>query len=141
VIQERDEHGRVVKSAGRRPGSRNKRARAADLLPPDALPTLYTQLYALAGAGDVQALRLLLDRLDPLRKGAPVEMSGMPVVTDAASALAASGQVLSLVAAGEVTPEEAAAIGRLIEAHVKAIEVHGLEARLTALEAKGSGRS
>jgi hypothetical protein len=58
VIQERDEHGRVVKSAGRRPGSWNKRACTADLLPTGALPTL----YARTEAGDVQALRLLLDR-------------------------------------------------------------------------------
>jgi hypothetical protein len=141
VIQERDGHGRVVKSAGRRLGSRNKRPRAAELLPPDALPKLYAQLYARAEAGDVQALRLLLDRLDPVRKGAPVELPGVPAVTDAASARVASAQVLHLVAAGEVTPEEAAAIGRLIEAQVKAMEVHELEARLAALEVGASDRS
>jgi hypothetical protein len=130
VIEKRDEHGRVIKSAGRRPGSRNKRPSAAELLPPDALPTLYARLYDLAGAGDVQALRILLDRLDPLREGAPVELPGVPVITDAASARAVTGQVLHLVAVGEITPEEAAAIGWLIEAHVQAIKVHDLEARL-----------
>jgi hypothetical protein len=136
----RDPSGRYIHGPGRQPGSRNKRTRAAELLPPDALPNLYAQLYARAQAGDVQALRLLLDRLDPLRKGAPVELPGLPAITNAASAMAASAEVLHLVAEGEVTPDEAAAVGKLIEAHVKAIEVHELDARLTALEARVDSR-
>jgi hypothetical protein len=111
------------------------------LLLPDALRTLYAQLYARAEAGDIHALRLRLDRLDPLRKGAPVELPGVPVITDAASARPASGQMPHLVAAGEVTPDGAAAVGRLIEAHVRAIEMHEIEARLTALETKAHGHS
>jgi hypothetical protein len=48
--------------------------------------------------------------------------------------------VLDLVAAGEVTPDEAAAVGWLIEAQVRAIDVHEIEARLTALEARAETR-
>ena len=105
-----------------------------------ALPNLYAQLYARAQAGDVQALRVLLDRLDPLRKGAPVELPGLPAITNAASAIAASAEVLHLVAAGEVTPDEAAAVSKLIELHVRAIEVHELDARLAALEARAENQ-
>jgi hypothetical protein len=42
----------------------------------------------------------------------------------------------SAVVAGEVTPSEAREIGRLIETHLKALELHEIEARLAALESK-----
>jgi hypothetical protein len=110
VIEERDASGRVVRSTGRPPGSRNRRTRALELLPPDALPELYKALYAQALGGDVAAANALLARLDPLRKGAPVKLPGLPPVTDAAAAREASAEVLRLVAAGELSPEEAGAV-------------------------------
>ena len=130
MIEERDELGRVVRSAGRKPGSRNRRPRVAELLPADALPTLYGKLYVLAGEGDVQAIRVLLERLDPLRKGAPVELPGLPAVVDATSARDASARVLELVAAGELSAEEARAVQELIARHVELHAAAALRADL-----------
>jgi hypothetical protein len=115
----RDPDGRFIHGPGRQPGSRNKRTRAAELLPEDALSTLYTKLYALAGEGDVQAIRVLLDRLDPLRKGAAVELPGLPVIGDAASARAASARVLEMMADGTLSAEEAKAVQELIARHIE----------------------
>ena len=42
---------------------------------------------------------------------------------------------LKAVASGELTPSEAAELGKLIEAHVKAVEATEIEARLRKLEA------
>ena len=43
---------------------------------------------------------------------------------------------LAVVAAGEVAPGEAREVGRLLELHLKAVEVHGFETRLASLEGK-----
>jgi len=42
------------------------------------------------------------------------------------------------VASGELTPSEAAELGKLVEAHVRAIELTDVQARLEALERAGS---
>ena len=93
-----------------------------------------------AKGGDIEAIKLVLAHVWPVRRGRPVQLD-LPSVTGPKGAVAAGEAVLAAVAAGEVTPEEAAAVGRLIEAHVRAIEVHEIEVRLTALEAKANGRS
>jgi hypothetical protein len=130
VIEERDASGRVVRSTGRPRGSRNRRTLAAEHLPADALPELYKALYAQALGGDVAAANALLARLDPLRKGAPLELPGLPAVADAASARAASAEVLRAVAAGELSPEEAGAVQGLVKAHLEVHEAAGLRADL-----------
>jgi hypothetical protein len=45
--------------------------------------------------------------------------------------------ITAAVAAGEITPGEAAELSRLIEAYVKAIEASEFDQRLQVLEAKG----
>ena len=46
----------------------------------------------------------------------------------------ASAALLQAVASGELTPSEAAELGKLVEAHVKAIEATELQERLERLE-------
>jgi hypothetical protein len=52
-------------------------------------------------------------------------------VTDAAKASAA---LLAAVSGGEITPNEAAEIGRLLETYVSTLEITELEQRLNKLE-------
>jgi len=47
----------------------------------------------------------------------------------------ATAALLAGVAAGEITPSEAADLGRLIDVHLKAIATGIFDARLAALEA------
>jgi hypothetical protein len=49
-------------------------------------------------------------------------------------ARAASAALLDAVAAGELTPSEVKDLGKLIEAHVRAVEVSNLDERLAKLE-------
>ena len=48
----------------------------------------------------------------------------------------ASASILSAVAAGEVTPDEAGRVMALLTAHKALVETGDLESRITALEAK-----
>jgi hypothetical protein len=60
----------------------------------------------------------------------------LPALSSAKDAVAASAALIEAVAAGEIAPGEARELGRLIELHLKAVEVHELETRLAALEAR-----
>ena len=60
----------------------------------------------------------------------------LPTLTSPKDAVTASAALLAAVAAGEVAPGEAREIGRLLELHLKAVELHDFDARLTALEGK-----
>ena len=89
----------------------------------------------MALAGDALALRLCLDRLLPALRERPVRVD-LPPLASAKDAVAASAALLAAVAGGEVAPGEARELGRLIELHLKALEVHEIETRLAALEAR-----
>ena len=51
-------------------------------------------------------------------------------------AVAASAALIAAVASGEIAPGEAHDIGRLLEVHLKTVELHDIEIRLAALEEK-----
>lgn len=134
VEPSRDHHGRWARgNPGRRPGSRNKATLAAERLLDGEADALTRKAIDLAKGGDVQALRLCLERLLPARKDRPVRFS-LPQLSSAAEAASAVAAIVEAVAAGELTPGEAAELGRLIEAFTKTLEATEFEARLAALE-------
>ncbi len=68
----------------------------------------------MAKAGDGPALRLCMDRLLPARRDRHVTFA-LPAIETASDAAKAAGALLSAVSAGEITPQEAAELGKLIE--------------------------
>lgn len=97
---------------------------------------IVTAVTSAAKAGDMTAARIVLDRLCPVRKGAPVRFS-LPAMTTAADVAQAVSAVLAEVAAGNLTPDEAAQVVAIMEARRRALETTELEARITALELRG----
>jgi uncharacterized tellurite resistance protein B-like protein len=87
--------------------------------------------------GDATALRLVFDRLLPLRRDRPVAFE-VPPIESAADALVASQAVLDACADGTLSPSEAAQVAELIKGHVRIFESVELEARLSALEQEGN---
>jgi hypothetical protein len=88
-----------------------------------------------AKSGDMTAARLVLDRIAPLRKGRAISFA-LPEIETAAHVTQALGVVASLMADGDITPDEANAVAGVIETKRKAIETQELEQRVAALEAK-----
>jgi len=119
--------------AGRPKGARNKSTLALETLLDGQAEALTQKAIDLALAGDMAALRLCLDRILPARKDRPVSIE-MPTIDTAEDAKAASAALLAAVAAGSLTPSEAAEIGKLVDSHVKAIETTEVLARLDKLE-------
>ena len=60
----------------------------------------------------------------------------LPTLTSPKDAVTASAALLAAVAAGEIAPGEAREVGRLLELHLKAVELHDIEVRLATLEGK-----
>jgi hypothetical protein len=120
---------------GRPKGSRNRSTLALETLLDGQAEALTQKAIELALAGDMAALRLCLDRILPARKDRPVSFE-IPTIDTAEDAKAASAALLASVAAGDLTPSEAAEIGKLVDSYVKAIETTEVLARLDKLEQK-----
>ena len=119
--------------SGRPAGARNKATVAMEKLLDDEAETLTRKAIEMAKAGDGPALRLCMDRLLPARRDRHVTFA-LPSIETAADAAKAAGALLLAVSAGEITPQEAAELGKLIEGYVKALEASEFEERLARLE-------
>jgi hypothetical protein len=123
---------------GRPKGSRNKSTIFAEALLEGQREALFHKLVEKALAGDVAALRLCVDRMLPPRRGRPVTFE-MPSIENAKDVSTASAAILAACANGELSPEEAAVLMGLIEAHVRILGATEVDVRLSALEAAAAG--
>ena len=124
------------KMGGRPKGARNKATLAVEKLLDGDAEAITRKAIEMALGGDGPAIRLCLERLLPARKDSPVVFA-LPRIETAMDAVTASSALLSAVATGEVTPEEAGKVMGLLTAHKQLVEVCDLEARLQRLEEKG----
>ncbi len=125
-------------ATGPRPkGTRRKTSVLAEKLLGENAEDVVKAVIAAAKSGDMVAGRIVMDRIAPLRRGRPVAFD-LPEVEGAAVIVEAFAAITKAVAAGELTPEEAATVSAVLEAQRKAIEMVDFEARLTALEQRAS---
>ena len=120
--------------AGRRPGSRNRASLVLDALAEGEAEAVLQAMVERAKEGDLKAAELVLARAWPARKGRPVALD-LPAVDTASGAAAAFAEVLAALAEGRLTPEEAAAVTALLEAHVRALAAAGRRRKDEELEA------
>jgi hypothetical protein len=118
---------------GKPKGARNRVTRAVDELLNGDAEKITRKAIEMALGGDTVALRLCLDRLCPARRDRPV-MFALPAIDTVADIVKTSAALLEAVACGELTPSEAAELSKLVEAHVKAIELTDIHERLARLE-------
>jgi len=123
---------------GRPQGSRNAATLALETLLDGQAEALTQKAIDLALTGDMAALRLCLERILPPRKDRPVNFA-FPKLENAMEAATTMSEVLTAVAAGDLTPTEASEIGKLVDIFVKAVEASDLTERLERLE-KMSGQ-
>jgi hypothetical protein len=119
--------------AGRPLGSRNKATIALEALLDGEGEAITRKAIELAKTGDATALRLCLDRIISPRRDRPVSFR-LPPITTAADAAQASATLVAAVAGGDLTPGEAAELGKLVESFVRTLEAHDFEQRLIRLE-------
>jgi hypothetical protein len=118
---------------GRPAGSRNNATLACEALLEGQAEALTQKAVEMALSGDTVALKLCLERIYPARKDRPVTFE-LPPITSARDAADVAAAVAEAVAAGHVTPGEAAEIGKVIEIYVKAYQTAELDDRTARVE-------
>lgn len=119
---------------GRPVGSRNKTTMASLALIEDEGEKLTRKAVELALDGDLQALRLCMERLAPPTKERPLEAFTLPQLTDQQSVLEALEIIASKLSEGELLPTEATSICKVLEQYRKHFETTELTERLETLE-------
>ena len=88
---------------------------------------------AIQVAGEPTILKFLLDRTLPKRRTIEIDVPPILVASDAVDAIAAITQA---VGAGQISPDEGAAVAALVESYGRIINVADLELRLQLIEQK-----
>lgn len=118
---------------GRREGSKNKATLLLQAMGEDAAVGILARVLRLAKTGDLQAAKLVLDRVWPVTRSKKLE-GDMKPIQSIGDALAAGNAVLSALAGGEMSPEQSTAMLSLIGLNAKILETKILEDRVKALE-------
>ena len=100
----------------------------------DEVPQILAALITAAKAGDVQAARLILERVLPPVKA--IEQAVALQLPEGGTLTAQGKAVLSAVAAGTLAPGQGTQLLAAIGTLAKVTEIDELEARLTKLEAQ-----
>jgi hypothetical protein len=119
--------------SGRPKGSRNKSTLLLELMSTDDRGTIMDKIIRQARAGCRASQRLIVDRLEPPRKGRAAPFALPPVQTpaDVIEALAA---VTAAMAAGKLSPSEVLELATVVDVQRRAITTLELETGLRKLE-------
>jgi Family of unknown function (DUF5681) len=122
---------------GRPKGSRHRITVLAEALVDGAAEEIVGKVIERAREADPVALRLLMDRILPVRRDRPTPFAlpEINTVNDLPTALAA---IAAAVSEGDLTLAEAADASRLLENYARAVEVADLSARIEALEGRAN---
>jgi hypothetical protein len=122
----RDARGRFVPGqsgnpSGKLPGTRNRATLLRAALDSEEGPVMARIVIDKALAGDVVTARFCLDRLEPRPRGRAIAID-LPEGARASDVVAAFDATLRAMAAGEITPDEAVQVTRVLDGRRKAIE-------------------
>jgi hypothetical protein len=125
--------GQSGNPAGRPRGSRNKKTLVLEALLDDESETLMRRVIGLAKMGDDVAMRLVFARMLPPRRDRPVPLE-LPRIESEADARRASGDVIAALGSGEITPQEAEQLLRVIAGAAMVMQSSGMSERMKWLQ-------
>ena len=130
----RDNNGRWVKGtkAPYNGGSRWRKTKLAYAMFEEESEDIIRSVIERAKEGDSTAMKLVVDRIVPPLKSAPIKIE-LPPVTSSEEAKNAIATVLAAQCAGEITQDEAEGLLRTIDAFVRVCGLAELEAKVNAL--------
>ena len=127
--------GQSGNPAGRPRGARNKATIMLENMLHGDAEAIISKAVELAKVGDPVALRICMDRLAP-RRANTVDFE-LPPLGSAADTVAAAASIVAAVAAGDLTPGEAADLAKAIDIYLRALATTAFEQRLAKLEGTG----
>jgi hypothetical protein len=122
----RDANGRFLPGqsgnpGGKKPGTRNRATLLRAALCEGEDKTVARIVINRAKAGDAVAARFILGMLCPRPRGRAIELD-LPKGAGAGDVLAVFDATVRAMAAGEITPDEAVSITRVLEGRLKAVK-------------------
>jgi hypothetical protein len=91
------------------------------------------QVVTAALGGDMQACKMILDRISPVPRDRPITVA-LPEIRDAEAAMTALAAIVGSVADGVVSPLEGESLSRLLRGFIELDMLRVLEARVAELE-------
>lgn len=125
--------GQSGNPAGRPKGSRNRSTLALEAIFEGEAEALSRKAIEQALAGDGGAMKLCLDRLLSPKRDRSITFD-LPTIETADDLPKATAALLRAVSSGEITPSEAADVGKAVSAHIDAITAADLSRRLAEIE-------
>jgi hypothetical protein len=127
----RDANGRFVAGqsgnpAGKRPGTRNRASVLREALGDGEDIAAARIVIDKALSGDMVAARFVVGRLEPRPRSRPIELD-LPEGTSAGDIVAAYDVTLRAMATGEITPEEALQVSRVLDRRLRALKLAARE--------------
>lgn len=134
-IQEngRFKKGKSGNPRGKPKGAKHKASMMAEMLFENEIAAVCHQVIDQAKEGNMQAAKIILDRLLPPRKDRPINFK-LPFIQNAADALKASRLICHAVGNGELTPLEGESLSKIVEVQAKNIDLFDFGIRLQAIE-------
>lgn len=133
----RGRDGRFAKGNPGGPGRPRGAVRAAtvalDQIGAEASADLVKVAIDLARSGNMEALKLVLGRIWPVRAGRPLEIEAPPV-RSVADLVPATTAIVAAVLSGEMTPREGREVSILLNMQSRMIELADIERQLNELE-------
>lgn len=130
--------GQSGNPAGKPKGAKDRRTEMRALLQPHADKLIQTAVN-LALAGDVQALRICIDRIIPPVREDRLQVD-LPDIADAAGCTEAQAAIMKAVASGELLPSQGEALAGLVEHQRRAMYDQDLAKRIEAIELQMKGK-
>lgn len=134
-IQEngRFKKGKSGNPRGKPKGARHKASLMAEMLFESGIQMVCEQVLSQAQEGNLQAAKIILDRLLPPKKDRPINFK-LPMINNAVDALEASRLICHAVGNGEITPLEGESLSKIVEIQAKNIDLFNFGVRLEAIE-------
>jgi hypothetical protein len=118
---------------GKTKGTKNRATLAAEQLLQGDLDNICRRLIEEDLIGNMQAIKLVLDRVLPPKKDRVIDVQ-LPKLQTTDDAVNAISIIIDPVASGEITPSEGEAMSRDVDAFIKTFQAHEIEKRVSMLE-------
>jgi hypothetical protein len=127
--------GRSGNPKGKIKGTKNKATVVAEMLLHGELENICRRLIQEAITGNMQAIKMVLDRVLPAKRDSPIVID-LPKLEKSSDALQAIASITMAVSKGKLTVSEGESLSKIIDIYVKAIEMHDCEIRINRVEQK-----
>ena len=125
--------GKSGNPRGKPKGARHRSSLIAEQLFASEIQDICKTVIEEAKAGDMQAARIILDRLLSPRKDNPIQID-LPKMESSSDLLKVVGCITDAVGSGQISPSEGEALARIVDIHTRALEFAEFEKRLAVLE-------